>query len=88
MDVPRLGVKYKPQLPACTTATSRCDLSYICNLQHSSWQHWILNPLSKARDQTHILIDTSQVHNLLSHRGNSSSTLSKLPLNFCKDLIH
>ena len=31
------------------------------NLHHSSWQCWFLNPLSKARDQTHILMDTSQV---------------------------
>ena len=28
------------------------------------------NPLSKARDRTRILMDTSQVHNLLSHNGN------------------
>ena len=29
------------------------------------------NPLSKARDPTCILLDTSQVHNLLSHSGSS-----------------
>jgi len=29
------------------------------------------NPLSKAGEQTHILMDTSQVLNLLSHNGNS-----------------
>ena len=28
---------------------------------HSSWPHWIFNPLSKARNQTRILMDTSQV---------------------------
>ena len=28
-------------------------------LHHSSWQPWILNPLSMARDETHILMDTS-----------------------------
>ena len=28
------------------------------NLHHSSWQHWIFNPLRKARDRTHILMDT------------------------------
>ena len=37
----------------------------------SFWQHWILNPLSKARDQTCILLDTSWILNLLSHKGNS-----------------
>ena len=29
-----------------STATS--DLSRVCNLHHSSWQHWILNPLSES----------------------------------------
>ena len=29
------------------------------------------NSLSEARDRSHILMDTSQVHNLLSHSGNS-----------------
>ena len=29
---------------------------------HSSQKHWILNPLSKARDGTHILMDTIRVH--------------------------
>ena len=27
-------------------------------LHHSSWQHRILNPMSEARDGTHILVDT------------------------------
>ena len=29
---------------------------------HSSWQYWILNLLSKARDRTYVLMDTNQVH--------------------------
>ena len=33
----------------------------------------ILNPLSKASDQTHILMDTSQVFNTLSHNVNFRS---------------
>jgi len=33
----------------------------VCNLHHSSQQHQILNPLSKARDRTCILMDTSRV---------------------------
>ena len=32
------------------------DLSPICNLHHSSWQCWIPNPLSEARDRTHNLM--------------------------------
>ena len=30
----------------------------ICDLGHSLQQCWILNPLSKARDETHILTET------------------------------
>ena len=36
------------------------DQSCICDLHHSSWQ--LLNPLSKARDRTRILMDASQIH--------------------------
>ena len=52
MEVPRLGVELESQLPAYATATATQDLSFICNLHHSPWQCQILNPLSKARDQT------------------------------------
>ena len=46
------------QIRVTTTATE--DLSRICDLHHSSLQSPILNPLIQARDQTHILMDTSQ----------------------------
>ena len=62
MEVPRLGVKSELQLLAYTTATSTWDQSHICNLHHSSRQQWILKPLSKARNQTNIFMDTSRVH--------------------------
>ena len=71
MEVPRLGIKSELQLLAYTTATTMPDPSHICDLHHSSQQHWILNPLSRARDRTHILLDTCWVCNLLSHNGNS-----------------
>ena len=63
MEVPRLGVKSELQLLAyaTTTATAMQDPSHICDLHHSSQQHWIFNPLSRAMDQTHILMDTSQI---------------------------
>ena len=54
-----LRLELELQLPAYTTATAMQDLSWICNLHHSSQQHQILNPLNKARDQTHILKETS-----------------------------
>ena len=71
MEVPRLGVELELQLLTYTTATATSDLSPICDLTHRSWQRQILNPLSEARDQTHIFIDTSQVCKLLSHNRNS-----------------
>ena len=61
MEVPRLAVESELQLPAYATAIAMPDLSCICNLHHSSWQRQILNPLSKARDQTRNLMDTSQI---------------------------
>ena len=42
MEVPRLRVKLELQLPAYSTATATPDLSRICDLHHSSWQHQIL----------------------------------------------
>ena len=58
----RLGVKSELQLPAKATATAMWDPSCVCNLHPSSWPCWILNSLSKARDQTYMLMDTSQIH--------------------------
>ena len=71
MEVPRLGVKSQLQLPAYATATATPDPSRIFDLYHSSLQHWILNPLRQARDETHVLMDPSQVHLLLSCDRNS-----------------
>ena len=44
-----------------TIATATRDQSRVCDLQRSSQQRWILNPLSKARDGTHNLMVTSQI---------------------------
>ena len=63
MEVPRLGVESELQLQAYTTATAMPDLSHICDLHQSSWQCWILNPLSQARDQAHVLMDPSRFIN-------------------------
>ena len=59
MEVPRLGVLSELQMPAYITATAPRDQSPICNLHHSSQQHWILNLMSEARDRTRILMDGS-----------------------------
>ena len=56
MEVPRLGAESELQLPA---ATAMQDLSYVCDLHHSLWLRWILNPLRRAGDRTCTLIDAS-----------------------------
>ena len=56
---------------AYTTATATPDPSCLCDLRRSSWQRRILYPLSKARDPTGILTDTSWIHSSLSHNRNS-----------------
>ena len=61
IEVPRLGAELELQLPAYNTATATWDASLNCDLYHSAWQCQILNPLRETRDQTHLLMDTSQV---------------------------
>ena len=69
MEVPRLGFDSELQLSAYTTATATGEPSLACDLHHSSQQHWIPNPVNGG--QTHILVETSWVLNLLSHNGHS-----------------
>ena len=61
MEVPRIAVESEIQLLAQATAAATRDLNQVCDLHHSSWQRQIPDPLSKARDQTCILMDTSYV---------------------------
>ena len=61
VEVPRLGVKSELQLPAYATATATWEPSRVCDLHHSSRQHWILNPLSEARDQIRNLMVPGQI---------------------------
>ena len=57
MELSRLGIELELWLPAYATP----DPSHIFDLLHSSWQCQILNPLSKTRDRTLVLVDTSRV---------------------------
>ena len=61
MEVLRLGVELELQLLVYTTATATPDPSLVCDLHHSSRQCPILNPLSRATYQNHILMGTSWV---------------------------
>ena len=49
-ESPRVGVESEVQLLTYTTATAILGPSRVCSLHHSSWQHQILNSLSRARD--------------------------------------
>ena len=59
MEVPRLGDESEGQPPAYAAATAKWDRSRVFDLHHSSWQRGILNPLSEARNQTRLLMDTT-----------------------------
>ena len=61
MEVPRLGIRSELQLPAYTRAMATPNPNHVCNLHHSSQHHRILNPPSKARDRTRILMDPRQM---------------------------
>ena len=61
MEVARLGVESELQLLATARATVTWDPSRVFDLNYSSQQHWILNPLSEARDGNQIFMDTSRV---------------------------
>ena len=59
-------------------ATATQDPSCVYNLHHSSRQHQIPNPLSKARDQTRNLMFPSQICYPLSYNRNSEMSLNEL----------
>ena len=80
MEVPGLGVESELQLLAYTTATATPDLSPICNLHHSSRQHWILNPLSEGRNRTCTLMDTSQLRFRWAMMGTPTLLFKLFPL--------
>ena len=62
MEAWRLEVELEPQPLAYSTATATLDPNYICDLYHSLLQYLILNSLSETSDETHILMDTGQIH--------------------------
>ena len=70
VEVPMLGSNWSYSCQSMATAAAMYDPSCIFDLRYSSRQHQICNPLSRDRDQTCILMDTSWVLNLLSHNGN------------------
>ena len=81
VEVPRLGVRSELQLLPYATATAALDPSCMGSLCCSLRQCQVLNPLSEARNRTHILMETMLGSNPLSHNGNSSSHLMSLTVN-------
>ena len=79
-EVPRLGVKSEPQPLAYTTATATPDLSHICDLHYSSRQHLILNPPSKARDQTFVPMDASQIRFCWAMKGTPNTRFGAIQI--------
>ena len=63
------GVELELQLLFYTTAIAMLDLRCILDPGPSMWQCLILNSLMEARDQTCILMDTSQILNPDSTTG-------------------
>ena len=52
----------RPAPAACGDSQARGLIRAVATgLHHSSQQRWILNPLSKARDRTCILMDAGQI---------------------------
>ena len=60
-EIPRLGIELELELLAYTTVTATRNPSHICD-HPMTWKHQILKPITKARDRTRILMDTSWVH--------------------------
>ena len=55
MDILGLPIESEPQLLAYATAPATPDLSFICDLHLSLWQHQILNPTEQAEgSNTHL----------------------------------
>ena len=66
-------VQWHMEVPTATAASlchscGNTGSEPVCELHHSSWQHRIPDLLSEARDQTHILMDISQVHFHCTHK--------------------
>ena len=60
MAVPRLRVE--SELAAgLHHSYSHTKSEHVCDLHQSSWEGWILNPLSQARDRTCLFMDISRI---------------------------
>ena len=61
MEIPRLEICLIAAV-AATLHHSHSNLGSELRLQPTSQQHWIINPLSEARDRTHNLMVPHRIH--------------------------
>ena len=67
MEIPRLGLN---RSYSCQPSSQpQQDPSLISDLHHSSQKCQIPDPLSKARDWTHVLMDSSRIHFCCTTKG-------------------
>ena len=78
MEGPRLGVEMELQLLAYTTATKLriWAMSETYTTAHGNTESF--NPQREAGEWICILMDNSQILNLLSHKRNSSNVFFKM----------
>ena len=81
--VPSIGVQSEAAAAGLLHSHSKPDVSHACDLHHSSLQCQICNTLSKARDWTHILMDTSRVHYSWATKGTQSIFFWKWRIGKC-----
>ena len=60
---------------AASLRHSNTRSEFICDLHHSSQQHWFLNPLIEARDGTCNLMVPSQIHFRCTAAGTPEMTV-------------
>ena len=70
MEVPRLGAESEVHPLAYATATAMPVWAASATYATGHGNAGAFNPLSEARDWTHVLMDTSQILNRMSHNRN------------------
>ena len=91
MEVPKLGVESELLLPAYAWAIAMPNpgcVSHVCDLYHSSWKLWILNPLIEARDWTRNLMVPSWIRFCCTTRGTPIIILKLIFTSVLRTLYH
>ena len=84
MHIGTTTVENSMEIPQKTKNRINIWSSHVCDLHHISRQRHILNPLSKARDWTLILMDTSRIHYHWATTGTPNMCIFEWK--FCPDI--